>query len=222
MPRLRSAVIGIVALLALSACSGSDDSSGDSTPATSDSTPTTTSTGSQSPSEPTDVTTTASPDETTSATEPGGGATVTGAGYTVAVPEGWQDVIDQARRTNAQADVAIAEPAQAGEFRLNFNVVQPSALPAGVTDQQLATQAAKELRSVTHAKVTPVDGPAFDGAPSVGQVSHATAGGFNVTLVQYLVRHQGRLYPTTLTFETSRENEAQAVMTGIVGSWTWD
>ena len=211
MHRLRTAVTVaaalIIALPALAGCSGSDDAASDS--GTQRASETTT----ESPSSPTEASTSAPADL----------SRVAGTGYTIAVPQDWEDVIEEARATNRRADIAVAEPEQATTFRMNFNVVQPSRLSPGVTDAALARQAANELRNVTHAKVIRLNGPDFDGSPSIGQGSRATGpGGVRVTLVQYLVRHGGSLYPTTLTFETSREAEAQNIMKGIVDSWGWD
>ncbi|HEY7045132.1 MAG TPA: hypothetical protein VH419_15785, partial [Nocardioidaceae bacterium] len=150
-----------------------------------------------------------------------GGNQLVGTGYSVEVPQQWEDVTDLARQQNAQADIAMAEPQQSGKFRTNFNVVRPNPIPDSVTDAQLAVQAARELNSVTHNKVSRLDGPDFDGEHSLGQTSKASASGFSVTLVQYLVRHDGKVYATTMTFDSTRAAQAQQVLDDIVDSWSW-
>ncbi len=53
-------------------------------------------------------------------------------------------------------------------------------------------------------------------------MSEAEASGFKLTLVQYLIRHDDKVYATTMTFETKRADEAQSVVNDIVASWTWE
>ncbi len=203
---VRLALAGSLSLLALAACSGGDGTSSGATPdqTTTSATMETTST------------------EATSSTAESSGAGVSGTGYSIAIPDGWEDVLAAAQRTNSAADVAVAEPQQPGEFRTNFNTVTPNPIDDSVTDQQLAAQAARELKSVTHTAVTPVDAPDFDGTPALGQTSETAASGFTVTLIQYIVRHQGQVYATTMTFDSTKADDAKAALDDIVASWTWD
>ena len=206
MRLLRHTLVGTLVLVALSACSsGSDDASTDPT--------TDATTSATSTTESTDTT----PTDDTTSSDQSSGAGVSGTGYSVAIPDGWEDVTDLAKQTNQAADVALAEPVKAGEFRTNFNTVTPNPIDASVTDAQLSAQAAKELKSVTQAAVTPLEAPDFDGSPALGQTSEAQAKGFKVTLVQYIVRHEDKVYAITMTFESKNAEAAQAKLDEIVG-----
>ena len=203
--RMTATIASAVAVLALPACSGSDDDNDDSdsttAAASSDTTPT---------------------DESTSSDEPAGDS-VTGSGYSIAVPSGWEDVTELAKQNNSQADIAVAEPQTEAEFRTNFNVVTPTPLPDGVGDDELADQAAKELESVTKAEVTPLDVTVdFDGAKALGQTSKTTTQGFTITITQYLLVHEDQIFATTLTYDEKRADEAMDTLTEIADSWTWD
>lgn len=210
MRSLRPALATGLSLLVVSACSSASDTQdqGDTTSPTVAETSTEASTASE-PADPTEPTSQSS------------GDTLSGDGYDVTPPTDWQDVTEVAKQSNPQADVAMAEPQEAADFRTNFNVVAPSPVSADVTEQELAGQAAKELKSVTGTAVTPVDGPDFDGTTALGQTSETSASGFDVTLIQYLVIHDGKVYATTMTFESKRSDEAQNDLDDIVSSWTW-
>ena len=201
--RMTATIASAVVLLALPACSGSDDGADTTTTsaASSDTTPT---------------------DEATSS-DGAAGDSVTGSGYSIAVPSGWEDVTELAKQSNSQADIAVAEPQTQGEFRTNFNVVTPTPLPDGVGDDELADQAAKELESVTNSEVTPLDVTVdFDGANALGQTSKTTTQGFTITITQYLLVHEDQIFATTLTYDEKRADEAMDSLTEIADSWTWD
>jgi hypothetical protein len=215
MRTLRLALTSAVTLIVLASCSSASDTKTD----TETTSPSETTSASETSSSPTESTT-SSTEETTSDDSSGSGESIGGIGYTVTLPTGWEDVTDAMKQANARADIGLAEPASTG-FRTNFNVVQPSPVPANVTEQQLAAEAAKELKSVTHQTVTTVEGPDFDGSNSIGQTSGATASGVDVTLIQYIFVHDHKVYATTMTFDASRTDEAQATLDDLVGSWTW-
>ncbi|MBA3309174.1 MAG: DcrB-related protein, partial [Nocardioidaceae bacterium] len=168
--------------------------------------------------EPTTEATTTEP-TTEEPTEPPAG-TISGQGYVFALPGGWTDVTQQAQASNPQADVAVAEPATPGEFRMNFNTVSPTPIP-GLSREQLVQQAETELRSVTNRKVEPLPDETFDGDSAIGQRSTTDASGFEIAIVQYLVVRDGTLYVTTMTYDVDQESEASAILDGIIESWTW-
>jgi len=212
MRPLRHVLACTLVLLAVSACSSSSDTA--NTDQTTDAT--TSSTQSSTPS--TEATT---PTDATTSDDQSSGAGLSGTGFSIAVPDGWEDVTDIAKQNNQAADVAVAEVAKNGEFRTNFNTVTPNPIDASVTDAQLAAQAAKELKGVTHAPVTPIDAPDVDGSPALGQTSEVQTSGFKLTLVQYIVRHDDKVYALTTTFETKNADEAKQKLDEILASWKW-
>lgn len=196
MPSLRPAVLAAAAsLLLVAACGGASD-----TTSNDNSTPPTTTGG--------------------SATTDAAG-TLSGQGYSVVIPADWDDITAEAKQHNSKADVAMAEPQQDQVFRTNFNVVVPNQIDPGVSDAELAKEAARELRTVTKSAVTPVSAPDFDGSPALGQTSSTSASGVDVSLIQYFVVKDGLVYATTMTFGTDQTDQAKATLDEIVGSWTW-
>ncbi len=208
MRTLRLALTAAVTLTALVGCSSASD--------TKDESETTSGSETLSPTE--SATSATTPTEAPTSDDTGG--SMSGIGFIVSMPSGWQDATDIAKQQSPQVDIAMAESG-ASEFRTNFNTVQPSPVPSGLTDKQLAAQSAAQLKSITHNEVTPVDGPDLDGTSSLGQTSKATVGDSEVTLIQYLAVHDDQLYATTMTFETSRADEAEATLDEIIASWTW-
>ena len=147
-------------------------------------------------------------------------ATVLGSGYTISMPERWQDVRATVTKTKP-VDVAVAEPKQGETFRMNFNVLVPRPVPDDLSDQDLVTQGASLLTSVTHHPVKSAVGPDFDGSASLEQRSNVSASGLPLTLLQYVVVNHGHVYATTMTYERQRADEAKDILDGIVDSWHW-
>lgn len=157
----------------------------------------------------------------TTSTSPTPAPVLQGQGYTISLPKGWVDATATAKQNNQAADIAIAEQTSPGTFRTNFNVVNPTPISANVTKTQVLAEAGRELKGVTHAKVTTFAGPAFDGTSSNGQSSDTTRSGLHFTLIQYIVIRQGKVYGTTLTFESKRAKDARKNLAEIVSSWAW-
>ncbi|MGH3506021.1 MAG: hypothetical protein ACRDO2_02320 [Nocardioidaceae bacterium] len=142
-----------------------------------------------------------------------------GTGYTIALPEGWSDVTEEAAENQSLVDLAIAaEPVDS--FRTNFNVVKPQ--PFAGTEDELVEQSAQELESVTNSKVTPVDAVEFDGVRALGQTSTLAAPQGDVTLIQFMVVRDEQIHPVTMTFLAANEDDATAVMEDIIASWQWE
>lgn len=222
MRRSLPAVATLVAVAFLtSACSGSasDTATEETTSEQTSSSPT-----ESSPTDETSPTEETSPTDETTETEDSepddDGQTLSGQGYNASLPSGWQNVTQEAKQRQPLVDIAVAE-AKASDFRTNINVVQPNPAPEGLSDDQLAQQAARELKTVTKTKVRRLPGVEFSGEPSIGQTSTTQVQGSSVSLVQYLVIHAGKIYAVTLSFESSRAAEAKQALDEFVGSWTW-
>jgi hypothetical protein len=226
MPSLSSRLALLAAtagLVLVSACSSAEDAASDgedTTSAESTAEPTTdeeTTAAEPTQSEETESEETESEETESEETEEPDEGDVEGTGYTIALPEGWTDVTEEAAASQPLVDLAIAEPS--GTFRTNFNVVKPQ--PFTGTEEQLVTQSAKELKSVTNSKVTPVDPTTFDGVTALGQTSTLSTGQDDVMLIQYMVVRDEQIHPVTMTFLAENEGEATAVMEEIIASWQW-
>ena len=217
MPSLSSRLALLAAtagLVLVSACSSAEDAASDGEDTTSaESTAEPTTDEETTESEPTE----SEENESEENDEPAEGD-VEGSGYTIALPEGWTDVTEEAAASQPLVDLAIADPS--GTFRTNFNVVKPQ--PFTGTEEQLVTQSAEELKSVTNSKVTPVDPTTFDGVTALGQTSTLSTGQDDVMLIQYMVVRDEQIHPVTMTFLAENESEATAVMEEIIASWQWE
>lgn len=201
-------------LVLVSACSSAEDAATDGDETTTvETTPVDT-----TPEETTAGSTTASTTEESDAIEQPTDGRVGGSGFTVGLPEGWEDVSEEAAANQSLVDIAIAAPS--GTFRTNFNVVQPQ--PFSGTTEELVKQSASELRSVTKTKVTAVAATDFDGVSAPGQTSSLDTEAGDVTLIQYMVVRGGQVHPVTMTFLTEQTSESTAEMDEIIASWQWE
>ncbi len=206
-----TAVVAVLLPLSV-ACSSSNDI------ATTDTTTTTPTPPSQSTTpSPSTPATESSPPPTTA-----DGNRVTGTGFSIAIPTDWEDITASLKANNPQLDIAIGEK-NASTFRTNFNVVQGNTTTATIErdSEAIRREAAAELKSVTHALVTPLPDRTIDGDPAIGQTSSFEATGTPVTFLQYVAIHNGKAYPVTMTYATSNAAKAKPLLDTILGSWQW-
>ena len=214
------AAVAVAALLSLcAACGGSDDIADDD-PSTSPTTTTTTSPTAPPTSPTTSAPTTSAP--TSSSPTDDDGDRLVGAGFSIAIPEEWEDITASLKEKNPQLDIAIGEK-DATVFRTNFNVVTATATTATVEADaaELHKEAAAQLKTVTHATVAPLPDRDIAGDAAIGQTSKFEASGTSVTFVQYLCIHDGKAYPVTMTFATANAEKATATLDTILATWQW-
>ena len=213
------AAVAVAALLSLcAACGGSDDDPSTSPTTTAS---TTSSTPTAPPSSPTTSAPTTSAPTSSSPTDDDGDR-LAGAGFSIAVPEEWENITASLKEKNPQLDIAIGEK-DATVFRTNFNVVTASATTATVEADaaELHKEAAAQLKTVTHATVAPLPDRDIAGDAAIGQTSKFEASGTSVTFVQYLCIHDGKAYPVTMTFATANAEKATATLDTILATWQW-
>lgn len=214
------ALSAIAVLLPLTvACGGSKDlAASDPTTSSSLSTPPSTPAKSTEP-----VTTPPPTTPSVTVTSPGNdGKKLTGQGYSLTIPDGWEDITASLKAKNPSLDEAIGE-SQSGSFRTNFNVVQPTPTTATVQHDavELHKEAASELKSVTSSTVSSLPNTSIDGEPAIGQTSKFTTGATPITFIQYIAIHDGLAYPITMTSATENLADAKAKVASILGSWHW-
>lgn len=216
------AAVVVAVLLALSAsCSNSKDLA-TKDPTTSPSTPSSPKVG--SPPATTAPTTTA-PTTAPPTTAADSGDRLSGSGFSIVIPNNWEDITSSLKANNPRLDIAIGEK-NASTFRTNFNVVLATPTSATIPKDSaaLGQEAATELKTLTHKPVTPLPDKTIDGAAAIGQTSTfvpSGASGISVTFLQYIVIHDGSAYPVTMTFATSNTAVAKQLLTSVLGSWKW-
>lgn len=215
------AAVVVAVLLALSAsCSNSKDLA-TKDPTTSPSTP-------SSPkvsSPPATTAPTTAPPTTAPTTAAESGDRLSGSGFSIVIPNNWEDITSSLKANNPRLDIAIGEK-NASTFRTNFNVVLATPTSATIPKDSaaLGQEAATELKTLTHKPVTPLPDKTIDGAAAIGQRSTfvpSGASGISVTFLQYIVIHDGSAYPVTMTFATSNTAVAKQLLTSVLGSWKW-
>lgn len=222
MLKNRLAFIAVLALVSAVGCSSAQNAVKKSaTPMTS---VTDQSTSSPSANTPTTTASTTSPPTsgstpTASAAPPATGARVSGNGYSLAEPTGWQDITATIKASNPKIDKALGAPQTTG-FRTNFNVVV-TPTSGSFTQAQLQTEAARELTSVTHTRVTSLPTSSLDGTTVIGQTSQLAKAGVRITFIQYLGVRPGNAYALTMTFAPQNSAQAKSTLASIVSSWQW-
>jgi len=205
--RLPAIVAGAGLVLVLGAC-GSD--AADITDDTTSATTATEETSQTSPPEPTE------PTETTDAPS---GDSIDGEGYTYAIPDGWEDVSDEA--ASAQADSAVRVTDSAGGFGTNINViVSPS---GGVTDiESLRDQFKQQIEGLVDTPVEEIDNITIAGETAIGQTASAKQQGDTLMFTQYFVAHEDSIYAVTLTAPEADAENGRAALDSIISSWAWE
>ena len=204
--RLVTVVVGASLAVVLAGCgSNTADIADDGTPSTS----TDATSPSSTPPEPTE------PTESPTTTS---GDTIDGEGYTYAIPDGWEDVGDEATTAQADSAVRVTEP---DGFGTNINViVTPS---AGTTDvESLRETFKKQIKGLVDTKVEEVDNITIDGESAIGQTASADEQGETLVFTQYFVAHDNNVYAVTLTAPEGNAEEGRAALDSVLTSWAWD
>jgi hypothetical protein len=166
---------------------------------------------------------------------------VEGTGYTYAVPDGWEDVSDQAEE---EIDVGGFRPdtlvigESEDDFATNVNVIREDGLPNGVTAAQYADASLAGLRDPVGAGFPPEVAEAIE-AGNLREISdprdaeldgeeaftwgyRGTQDGRDVRVQQVAAVMDGAGYTLTLTVLPDRFDEGNEALDEVVDSWEWD
>jgi hypothetical protein len=213
-----AALLAAGLLTALTGCGGDDPASTGSA-ATSGTSP---SSPSSSPSPPASSDTSASSQGSSEgSTAPAGDGRLVGKGYTVALPEGWQDATDQFRDYSPLIDAGALNATQAGQpFSDNLNVLrnpEQAELPPAQAERQFAD----ELGTVA-SKVRVAQRATVDGVRALHLTGRTEAGEVVALTDQYVCYVDGTYYVTTFSYGsgTPRAQRRQEV-SAMLASWSW-
>ena len=161
------------------------------------------------PTEPTESETTDTPS----------GDMIDGEGYTYSIPEGWEDVGDEAAAAQADSAVRLSDPG--ADFAANVNViVTPS---AGVTDiEALRDQFQQQIEGMVDSKVEAIEDTTIAGEPAIGQTASREQSGETLVFTQYFVAHEGSIFAITLTTPEDDAAYSEAALDSILSSWAWE
>lgn len=148
------------------------------------------------------------------------GERVTGQGYALNIPEGWETHPDAA--TDQRVDIVAADAAAASDTaRTNLNVVLS---PAGaVTKEQVETLATKELENAGTTNVRTGESIDVDGVESLSLLADYSGESGSLAIIQTYVLAPEQTYIVTFTFpgDTS-EADQWALVRSVLASWEWD
>jgi hypothetical protein len=166
---------------------------------------------------------------------------VEGTGYTYAVPDGWEDVSDQAEE---EIDVGGFRPdtlvigESEDDFATNVNVIREDGLPNAVTAAQYADASLAGLRDPVGAGFPPEVAQAIedgnlreisdprdaelDGEEAFTWDYRGTQDGRDVRVQQVAAVMDGAGYTLTLTVLPDRFDEGDEALDEVVESWQWE
>ena len=202
----RLAALAIVSTLTLAGC-GSSDSDGDDSPSkdTTSSSP-----SADAPDEDADAPDVEAPD----------GDTITGTGYTFAVPQDWATPEQEIPGTEA-TDAFAANLKDTDGFSDNVNVIRLD--PAPIEDlDKLEDGLTAELERAGSKDIQLGDRVDVDGDEAVSITSVQSQNGTNYLTDQFNAIHDGVSYVVTFSFsETVSEADRQELAASVLSSWKW-
>jgi hypothetical protein len=147
------------------------------------------------------------------------GDTLSGDGYSYAVPEGWSDASDQGESQGVDS-IVRADDEESG-FHTNILVeVDPA---SGVTDPNaIKDQWTSNVGGAVGATPSPIDGATIDGQDAVGIRLETTAQGVDVVQVAYLAINDGKIYSIALSTAADTEDASNDTFDNLLGSWSWE
>ncbi len=172
----------------------------------------------------TDPTTEPTDDPSSESTAPpADGDTITGDGYTYALPApGWKEASDDARELAATIDTAIILGAS---IDLSQSSIIVEALSAGgaTSVDDLANVWKRNLSSSDNATPVDIDETTIAGERAIGvriedRVNNA---GIPITQVAYLTVHDGNQYSIGLSFPKEGDTVSEDDFETMLASWTW-
>jgi hypothetical protein len=166
---------------------------------------------------------------------------VEGTGYSYSVPEGWEDVSEQAEDevgiARLSADTLVAGD-RVDDFRTNVNVVRERGVPEGVTADEYAELSLAGLRDPAAAGLPPELAAAVGdlNPTAISEPSDTELGGHEALAWSYRSTQNGRRvrvrqvatvmdgagYTVTLTARPAGYEEGAAALGEVVESWRWE
>jgi hypothetical protein len=161
-------------------------------------------------------------DSTDDLTPAPSGDSVSGTGFSFALPTGWSDVSAEATQTvNPEVQAAAAAGGSLTQSPANVMVVVRPAEGATVPGELLPDWEA-ELESGTGMTAQFIPAPNVGGLETSSiQLEGVNSSGNQVMVVGYLTISNGQAYSILCTTSTSAEAESRAAFDEIIDSWQW-
>lgn len=152
-----------------------------------------------------------------SAPAPTGNA-LTGDGYTLTLPKGWEEATEAFKKLQAQIDTGAKASADTKDgFNDNVNVIVQAS--PGLPLDQLASALKTQLESAGSTDVQLKENVQLDGQEAI-QVWSRTKGAGDAHTIQFLAVNAGKLYIVTVSSNQS-ETKAGALAQQLISGWKW-
>jgi hypothetical protein len=149
---------------------------------------------------------------------PATGDTISGTGYSYAVPEGWG--VPEGGAASFGGDTLAADLEDADGFADNVNVILS---PAGeVSADQVESAGADELKGSGGTDVQVLDRVSVAGSESAHLRASLSSSGVDYDIEQYYLTSDGQTYIVTFSFSSGLPDD-QRVSTAesVLASWSW-
>jgi hypothetical protein len=149
---------------------------------------------------------------------PATGDTISGTGYSYAVPEGWG--VPEGGAASFGGDTLAADLEDDDGFSDNVNVILS---PAGeVSAEQVETAGVDELKGSGGTDVQVLDRVSVAGSESAHLRASLSSSGVDYDIEQYYLTSGGQTYIVTFSFSSGLP-DAQRVSTAesVLASWSW-
>lgn len=135
--------------------------------------------------------------------------------FTVDLPEGWVDVVDEVSIDGTALAVRAAGPTSDIFTNVAISVTDP------VPDLQESVQRSIELSSDEGQDVTEVEPIQIDGVDAIGYTVVREDAEPPTVQTQWWFEHDDHLFIASVTSHVDQQQEADAAFTGMVDSWRW-
>jgi hypothetical protein len=154
----------------------------------------------------------------------GGGTSgdgVSGTGYSVGLPEGWQEQTEEAGSGAINFDLFLAGEREGG-FVTTVNVIRedPPGVPGDV--DELVETYERQLEAFGETSPQPLPSREIDGEPARGNTVEVQAPEVRYTVVQYFTIHDDAVYTVTLGAHKTALSDARPLFDELLESWRWD
>jgi hypothetical protein len=153
----------------------------------------------------------------------GSGDTITGDGYSYALPEDWHDVTEDALSGNPPGAIDTVS-AWGEQFNgAPANVIVEIGPASGVSDpEELRSTWESNMAAATQATPEQIDDTEIGGETAIGtEIRRSNENGVDIVQVAYLTIHEGNAYSVALSTNANGEVEARGTFEALLGSWSW-
>ena len=151
------------------------------------------------------------------------GDTITGDGYSYALPEDWHDVTEQALSGNPPGAIDTVT-AWGEQFNgAPANVIVEIGPAVGVSDpEELRSTWESNMAAATQATPEQIDGTEIGGETAIGtEIRRSNQNGIDIVQIAYLTIHEGNAYSVALSTNADSEDEARGTFDELLSSWSW-